>query len=107
MSKTTLSLIVHDVDDVSRQLELGGYFFGDIKKEGVVLHDTGRITLAEAKEKTPDERLFDLLKKAYIDARYSTKYAVTEEELRVIADRVCDLRDRVERLCRGRIHEVE
>src|SRR5262249_22612128 len=43
------------------------------------------------------------LKKAYIDARYSTKYAVTEDEIRVMAERVRELRVRVERVCRERI----
>jgi len=193
--KTVLSLIVHDVEDVNRQLELGQYFFGDIEKEGIVLYDAGRITLAEAKEKTPEERrryarqnyeqwfesadgfraayefmlekgwpklaafqlhqateryytaallvlteykprshniehlgklaashapslrdvfpkveredkrLFGLLKKAYVDARYSTKYTITEGELLVLAGRVRDLRDRVEKVCRERIED--
>lgn len=197
LGQTALSLIVHDVEDVNRQLELGQYFFSDIKKEGVVLHDAGRLALAEAKEKAPEERrryaaqnyeqwfesadqffagyefmlskgwfklaafnlhqateryftaallvvteykpkshnldylgklagtlapslrdvfpkteredkrLFDLLKKAYIDARYSTKYAVTADELGVLAGRVRDLRERVERVCRGRIEGTE
>ncbi len=56
LGRTVLTLIVHDVADVNRQLELGQYFFSDIKKEGVVLYDAGRVTLAEAKEKTPEER---------------------------------------------------
>jgi uncharacterized protein len=193
--KAVLSLIVHDVEDVNRQLELGQYFFSDIKEEGIVLYDAGRITLAEAKEKTPEERrryarqnyeqwfessrqfyetyefhlgkgyaklaafdlhqvteraytaallvlteykpkshnlnhlgklaasvapslrdvfpkaeredkrLFELLKKAYVDARYSTKYTITEGELLVLAGRVRDLRDRVEKVCRERIDD--
>jgi HEPN domain-containing protein/predicted nucleotidyltransferase len=192
---TELSIIVHDVEDVNRQLELGQYFFSDIVKEGIALYDAGRITLPKALEKSPDERrryaranfekwfesaddfmiafeslvqkgryniaafqlhqateryytaallvlteykpkshnldhlgkraaslapslrdvfpkldpedarLFKLLKKAYIDARYSTKFAITEAELSVLALRVRDLRERVERLCRERIRE--
>jgi Ser/Thr protein kinase RdoA (MazF antagonist) len=50
-----------------------------------------------------DKRVWDLLKKAYIDARYSTKFVVTAEELEVMARRVRDLRERVERVCRDRI----
>lgn len=191
--QTELTLIVHDVEDVNRQLELGQYFFSDIKKEGIVLYDAGGITLTEAKEKAPEERrryarqnyeqwfesadqflgtyeltlpkgwlklaafnlhqateryytaallvlteykpkshnldelgkraaafapslrdvfpkadpedarLFKLLKKAYIDARYSTNYAITEGELRVLEGRVRELRARVEKVCRERI----
>jgi len=193
LGHTALSLIVHDIEDVNRQLELGQYFFSDIKKEGIVLYDAGGITLSEAREKAPEERrryaqqnyekwfesaddfmiayeplvargryniaafqlhqateryytaallvlteyrpkghnlthlgklagslepslraifpmtprenkrLFELLKKAYIDARYSTKYAITEGELCVLAARVRELRERVERVCKERM----
>lgn len=193
--QTELTLIVHDVEDVNGQLELGQYFFSDIKKEGIVLYDAGGIALTEAKEKAPaerrryarqnyeqwfttagyflddamlnmekgrynqaafylhqateryytaallvlteykpkshnldelgkraaafapslrdvfpktepeDARLFKLLKKAYIDARYSTNYAITEGELRVLEGRVRELRARVEKVCRERIEE--
>jgi predicted nucleotidyltransferase/HEPN domain-containing protein len=193
LGQTALSLIVHDIDDVNRQLAFGQYFFSDIRKEGIVLHDAGRVALAEAKDKTAEERrayarqnyeqwfesaddfllahdlllqrgrfkiaafnlhqateryytaallvlteykpkahnidylgklagklqpslrdvfprtapedkrVWDLLKKAYIDARYSTKFVVTAEELEVMARRVRDLRERVERVCRDRI----
>ncbi len=190
---TELSLIVHDIKDVNEQLEKGFYFFSDVKKEGIMLHDSGKFQLAEAKERTreersaqarvwfeewfksagrfyemfefglakgyckeaafelhqateryyhcvllvltaykpkthnlevlgkraadlhpelrnvfphgtsEEERLFKLLKKAYVDARYSSKYVITAEELAVIAGWVRDLRDRVERVCLERI----
>ena len=190
---TELSLIVHDIKDVNEQLEKGFYFFSDVKREGIVLHDSGKFELAEAKERTQEERraqaqvwfeewfksagrfyemfefglakgyckeaafelhqateryyhtvllvlsaykpkthnledlgkragdlhpelrnvfpqstpaeerLFKLLKKAYVDARYSSKYVITAEELAVIAGWVRDLRDRVERVCLERI----
>jgi uncharacterized protein len=44
-----------------------------------------------------DERLFKLLKKAYIESRYSKSYRITAEELAVLAVRVQDLAGRVER----------
>jgi predicted nucleotidyltransferase/HEPN domain-containing protein len=50
-----------------------------------------------------DERLFELLKKAYVDARYSTKYRVTAEELGVLGARVKALGEVVERVCREKI----
>jgi HEPN domain-containing protein/predicted nucleotidyltransferase len=192
---TELTIIVHDVEDVNRQLELGQYFFSAIKEEGFVLYDAGRVTLSEAKEKTPEERrryakqnfekwfesaddfmiayeplaergryniaafqlhqateryytaallvlteykpkshnledlakraaaftpflcdvfpkndpedarLFKLLRNAYIDARYSADYAITEAELRALAARVRELRARVLEMCRERIEE--
>jgi predicted nucleotidyltransferase/HEPN domain-containing protein len=190
---TSLSVIVHDIADVNEQLEKGFYFFSDIKKEGVLLYDSERFQLAEAKERTaaerkahaetwfrdwfesaghfyedfesnltkgrhkkaafelhqateryyhcallvlsaykpkthnledlgkragdlhpmlrkvfprgtPEEdRLFKLLKSAYVDARYSSTYSVTKEELEAIAGWVRELRERVEKVCRERI----
>jgi predicted nucleotidyltransferase/HEPN domain-containing protein len=50
-----------------------------------------------------DKRLFELLKKAYVDARYSTKYQITAEELAVLGGRVRELGAVVERLCREKI----
>jgi predicted nucleotidyltransferase/HEPN domain-containing protein len=193
---TELSIIVHDIKDVNEQLEKGFYFFSDIKKEGVLLYDSGTFQLAEAKERTPaerrahaqmwfdqwlqsavhfyetfefsvskgrfkeaafllhqaterlyhcallvltaykpkthnledlgkragdlhpalrkvfprstpeEERLFKLLKSAYVDARYSSTYAITAEELTTIAGWVRALRERVERVCRERIEAI-
>ena len=50
-----------------------------------------------------DERLFELLKKAYVDARYSTKYGITAEELAVLGARVRELGEVVGRVCREKI----
>ena len=193
---TELSLIVHDIDDVNEQLEKGFYFFSDIRREGVLIYDSGRHQLAEAKERsaverrayaekcftdwfksangflrqhehavndgelniaafelhqaterfyhcallvltaykpkthnlddlgkraadlhpllrnvfpraTPDDdRLFKLLKHAYVDARYDPSFAITKEELETLASHVRVLRDRVERVCRERIEAM-
>ena len=46
-----------------------------------------------------DERLFDLLKRAYIEARYSKSYRITFEELRILRERVLDLAARVRAAC--------
>jgi uncharacterized protein len=51
-----VQLIVHDIADVNQQLENGWYFFVDVEKEGIMLHDSGRHTLAAPKPKTPAER---------------------------------------------------
>lgn len=50
-----------------------------------------------------DRRLFDLLKKAYVDARYSTKYQITAEELVTLGARVKELGAVVERVCKQEI----
>jgi len=54
--KTPVSIIVHDIDFVNRRLSKAQYFFTDIKKEGIVLYDSGKFQLKEAKELLPDER---------------------------------------------------
>jgi hypothetical protein len=46
-----------------------------------------------------DRRLFDLLKKAYVDARYSMSYRITMEELSVLQERVIALGEGVRAAC--------
>jgi HEPN domain-containing protein/predicted nucleotidyltransferase len=50
-----------------------------------------------------DQRLFSLLKRAYIEARYSKSYVVTSDELATLRDRVLDLARRVKRACSDRL----
>jgi HEPN domain-containing protein/predicted nucleotidyltransferase len=50
-----------------------------------------------------DDRLFKLLRKAYIESRYSKSYRITAEELTTLGDRVRGLAARVERACRETI----
>ena len=50
-----------------------------------------------------DNHLFDLLKKAYIDARYSMSYRITAEELAELQKRVLVLADRVRAACLEKI----
>ena len=191
--ETIVSPIAHAIEFVNARLGEGRYLFTDIKKEGVMLYDSGRFTLAEprklwAEEKvrmaqedfdewfesacdfhfnfeksfetdrfknaafqlhqaterfygtvllvhtgyrpklhdigvlgkravaldrklagvfprsTPEEeKRFDLLKRAYIDARYKRDYAITRDDLDYLATRVRDLRAVVEESCRKRI----
>ncbi|TLV02468.1 HEPN domain-containing protein [Dyadobacter luticola] len=50
-----------------------------------------------------EERLFQLLKKAYIDARYETNYKIEKEELEYLGERVKLLKELTERICNERI----
>ncbi|MHA4738921.1 HEPN domain-containing protein [Dyadobacter sp. MSC1_007] len=53
---------------------------------------------------TPEEgRLFVLLKKAYIDARYNKHYKIEKAELEYLGSRVALLKELTERICRERI----
>jgi HEPN domain-containing protein len=46
-----------------------------------------------------DHRLFGVLKRAYIEARYSKGYKITLDELRILRERVLDLAVRVRQAC--------
>ncbi len=45
-----VTLIIEPISLVNKLLEKGQYFFSDIKKEGVLLYDSGEYQLSEAKE---------------------------------------------------------
>ncbi len=192
----SVNLIFHDIDYLNARLGEGRYFFRDIKEEGVLLYDSGRFTLAEARELTNAERRkiaeedfaqwfrsaevfyiqfenalkidehnnaafqlhqaterfyaafllvhtgykpkfhdieklgklaaaemhemlrvfpratdeekarFDLLKRAYVDARYSKTYTITREDLEYLAARVGELRTMTEAACRKKIDDL-
>jgi HEPN domain-containing protein/predicted nucleotidyltransferase len=190
---TPVSLIYHNVNYFNARLAEGQYFFTDIKKEGILLYDSGRNRMAEARDLAPAEnkhiaegyfeqwfesakaffidfrsaldrgslknaafhlhqatehsyaaillvfsgynphthnlrklgmlaaihepglkdifprntkenrRRFELLKKAYIEARYSKQYSITREELQWLAERVEKLQEVAERICQEKI----
>jgi predicted nucleotidyltransferase/HEPN domain-containing protein len=191
--EAAVSLIVHDLKFVNREIRVGSYFFGDIRNEGLVLYDARRFTLASPKEASPAERLqraernfsywfesaegflkvsalaaseglnnhaafelhqaaerlytavqlvftgykrkehhleklhaeatplhpdlrdvlprstpedkhlYDLLRRAYIDARYDKSYRITAEELAMLGERVRQFAAVVERVCNEKI----
>jgi uncharacterized protein len=54
---------------------------------------------------TPEEnRLFTLLCKAYVDARYNKNYTITQDELRWLDERVQELNHLTEKLCQEKIN---
>lgn len=191
--KTPVSLIAEDIHFFNRRLEKGHYFYTDILKEGILLHDSGKFELAEprmpslaerrqqaeqdfqfwftsAKEyfldfQAPynrgnyanaafllhqvterlystvllvftnykpnshdleklsrlvasiepqfltifpqgtdaDKQKFELLRKAYVNARYKPSYKITREELDWLVERVQELQTMTEQLCKEKI----
>jgi predicted nucleotidyltransferase/HEPN domain-containing protein len=191
--RTSVTLIVHDIKFINREIRIGQYFWSDVAHEGVLLVDNRRYTLAKPKalnaaerlelaeynyrswyesatefwrgsryygarnllkhaafllhqateryyhvahlvftgykqqthdieklgtmagEQHPllaealpktepeDKRLFELLKKAYIEARYSGSYKITPEELATLQGRVVELAERVREACLEKI----
>ena len=55
------------------------------------------------KETPRDKYIFDLIRRAYIDARYKRNYTVTEEELKEMATMSENFLGIAERLCRRKI----
>jgi predicted nucleotidyltransferase/HEPN domain-containing protein len=54
----------------------------------------------------PDRRRFESVKRAYVEARYSTSYEISVEDLEAITVSVHRLRDIVEEVCRERIEAL-
>ena len=52
---TPVSMIFHGVKQLNKALSYGNYFFRDIKKEGIVLYDSGKYNLAQPKKMTAKE----------------------------------------------------
>ena len=62
-----------------------------------------RLIDAWPRELKTDRRRFELLKRAYVEARYSDQYDVSAEDLHWLTDRVKRLRDLVDQACGERI----
>jgi HEPN domain-containing protein/predicted nucleotidyltransferase len=54
-----------------------------------------------------DERRYQLLKKAYVDARYNKNYQITKEELEWLAERVKNLQALTEDVCKKWIESLK
>jgi predicted nucleotidyltransferase/HEPN domain-containing protein len=64
--------------------------------------DTALVT-AWPRELKADRRRFELLKRAYVEARYSDQYEITDEDLAALTRSATTLLARVEVLCRTRL----
>lgn len=53
---THVRIIAHDIQFLNIQLAEGQYFFADIKKEGLLLYDSGRYKLARKRKLKPTEQ---------------------------------------------------
>ena len=51
-----VTFVVEPIKYLNQQLEKSQYFFSDIKKEGILLYDSGEFALAEAKDLNQEER---------------------------------------------------
>ncbi len=191
--RTWTNLVVESIETVNNALARGHYFFTDIKKEGILLYETGEFKLARQRELNPKERkgqakahfeewftsakdfytsfefnlkrrkykvaafllhqaterfydaillvftnyrpkihdleklrhmaaghdpafltvfpqataqqkeCFDLLRRAYVEARYNPRYRITKGQLEYLAERVRKLQRLTKRICRAQI----
>jgi predicted nucleotidyltransferase/HEPN domain-containing protein len=78
--------------------------FHDIEKLGkLAAAEAGEMLRVFPRGTDEEKRRFDLLRRAYVDARYNKKYEITREELEWLAGRVHELRSLTESACRRKI----
>lgn len=53
--RTPIGFIFHGIKHLNQALVIGNYFFKDIKEEGIVLYDSGKVKLAKPKKLTPKQ----------------------------------------------------
>jgi len=73
------------------------------KRARLHVHEVARVFPRSTPE---EEKRFDLLKRAYVDARYEKDYVITRDELEHLAARVADLKSITESACRKKIDEL-
>lgn len=66
-----------------------------------------RLVEAWPREQRSDRRRFELLKRAYVEARYSDQYDASADDLEWLMTRARHLRDLVADLCQSRIAELK
>ena len=66
-----------------------------------------RLIDAWPRGRRPYDRYLDLLRRAYVEARYSKHYQITKEELEWLADRVRHLQALVETVCTERLAQLK
>jgi HEPN domain. len=65
-----------------------------------------RLIAAWPRDKKIDRRRFELLKRAYVEARYAPSYEISAEDLAALAEAASRLRNIVETLCAERIDRL-
>jgi uncharacterized protein len=58
LTNVAVNCLIHDLEYINEGLSFGQYFFSDIVKEGILLHDSGKGEFETPKELTPEEQRF-------------------------------------------------
>jgi len=109
--QTPVKIIAHELDFVNKKLEKGQYFFLlvytnykpkthdlDTLRRLAANHDPAFFSAFPLRTKQERDR-FDLLRQAYVGARYHDDYKITPQELKYLARCVELLRDQTARSC--------
>lgn len=56
MYRSAVNMEIHDIAYINEGLEIGQYFFSDIVKDGIVLHDNGTVVFSKPRELTSVEQ---------------------------------------------------
>ena len=89
--KTPASIISENLHGINHKLKSGHYFYSDIKKEGILLYDSGRHELAEEREMSLEERRekakedFDYWFESANGFYIQYQHAVKDKELNIAA----------------------
>jgi len=76
----------------------------DIQRLGIkAVSYNGEFAKVFPRETDEQRKLFNLLRKAYIDARYKDSYEITKEQLEQLAPCVRKLHEVTERICKEKI----
>jgi predicted nucleotidyltransferase/HEPN domain-containing protein len=77
---------------------------GDMGQQAVKQHSDFLQVFPQSTDE--EKRLFELLKKSYIEARYSKNFTVEKSELDYLSERVQLLKELTERICKEKIEEL-
>lgn len=76
----------------------------DLKKLDVRVRNSDKRFDVFPRTTKEEKRLFELLRRAYVDARYKMdEYSITVSELECLSERVLELKELTEKLCKERI----
>lgn len=90
--RTPVQFINDDIEKLNSDLSEGRYFYTEVKKDGILLYDSGKHKLVKA---------------AYVEARYNPKFAVTKEDIDTLMPLINQLFELVKSICEEKIREYE
>ncbi len=112
--RTPIEILVDSVEYFNNCLQAGQYFFTDYRPKLHDLEELGKLASMHdpifqtdfPRNSEEEQRLFDLLKRAYIDSRYK-EYSITKDELDRLAEHVMKLQNLTEEVCKKKVESFK